>query len=355
MWNQWNMWMKDNRLDAFLISKKENVTYVSGFSGADSFALLMSDGQKIFLTDARYDEQAMKECPDWTVINYRQDHTLASYLGEFLNAHSVTRLAFEAHVVSYQFIQDLTGHLPGIELVPTNNVLEEVRSVKTEYEIQCIAHAASFADRAFEVLLNEIKPGKTEKELAARLEYELTIQGSEGSGFPTILVSGKNSSMPHGIPSDKPIEMGDLITIDFGGCYRGYRSDMTRTIVMGQPTDLQRERYTAVLESQLAGINALADGNKAQDPDTAVREVLRKAELESYYYPGLGHGLGLEIHEIPFLRKSTDLLLRSNQVVTVEPGIYFPGWGGIRIEDTVLITETTPKVLTLAPKDLIIL
>lgn len=353
MWNEWKKWLEQQNIDAFLISKKENVSYVSAFSGADSFALLLRDGRQLFLTDARYDEQAMKECLGWEVINYRKDHTLISFLSEFIRTQSIKSLAFESHVVSYQFMQELTVQCGNVSFRPMNNVLEEVRSVKTEEEIKHVEKAAGFADRAFAVLLNEIKPGRTEKELAARLEYELVLQGSEGSGFPTILVSGKNSSMPHGIPSDKPIEKGDLVTIDFGGCYKGYRSDMTRTLVIGKPTLLQRDRYQAVLESQEAGIAQLIEGHTADLPDSAVREVLKNAHLEDYYYPGLGHGLGLEIHEIPFLRKDAESILKRNQLITVEPGIYFPGWGGIRIEDTVLITANTPKCLTLAPKELI--
>jgi Xaa-Pro aminopeptidase len=342
-------------IDGLLLKDDSNIRYVSGYTGSDAYVLLQEKGN-IFITDARYTEQARLECEGFTVREWKKsDASLEAFIAKNVTELGIRKLGFERSHVSYDFYEKLTGALPDVQCIPTQNIIESLRYIKSTSEVEYIRKAASFADAAFSKILDYIKPGRSEQEVVTELEYYLKKAGSEGIGFPVILVSGKKTSMPHGIPSDKKIGNGDFITIDFGGLYKGYHSDMTRTIAVGKVNDDQKKLYATVKEAQQRGVDALRSGVVGNIPDQKVREVMNRAGYIDHYYPGLGHGLGLDIHEQPFVGIRCNETLQHGCVVTMEPGIYLPDWGGVRIEDTVWVKDTDPEVLTTAPKELIVL
>lgn len=347
--------MVDLQVDAFLIMKEENVRYLSGFTGDESY-LFITPKEQYILTDFRYIEQVQQECPEYKVFQWKRAADFGEEsLKEWIRSFEIEKLGIEKNEMSYGAYLNFTEHLPKIELVPTHGVIEELRYVKNEHEIACIQKAANIADRAFARILDFIKPGMTEKEVTAELEYYMRQEGADGIAFDTILVSGVKTSLPHGKPSDKVIEKGDFVTLDFGALYQGYRSDMTRTIGIGSLTEKQKEIYQMVKEAQLASLQVIKAGVHGKEPDDAARKVFAKKDLNQYFGHGLGHGLGLEIHEEPFMGGYCKMTLQKNHVVTVEPGLYLPNWGGVRIEDTVVVTEEECTILTNSSKELIIL
>jgi len=345
--------LKKRELDAIFLITDANIRYLSGFTGSESFVLLSSKGN-FFITDGRYTEQAENECSEFEVVEWKRDfNSLEKILLELSEKYKLNKIAFEQDHLTYKSYKKLEKELCRIKLVPTEGLVEKVRYIKEEEEIKNIKKAAEIADQAFDKILGFIKPGLTEKRVAYELEYYLNRFGSEGAGFPTILVSGVNTSLPHGIPSDKRIEKGDLVTMDFGGFRQGYPSDMTRTIVVGRADPEQKRIYKLVKEAQQIGLDAIKAGIKGDLPDKKVREIFAREGLEDKFRHGLGHGVGLEIHEPPFMGKTCKDTLREGCIVTVEPGIYMPNWGGVRIEDTVVVTKDGIERLTKSPKDLI--
>ena len=340
-------------LDALLLTADANIRYVTGFTGSESYVLLSFRG-RFFITDGRYTEQAEKECPGFTVIEWKKgSRTVERVLAGLCRKHQLRRIGFEQDRLTYESHRKLSDALSGVELVPTKGVVEDIRYVKDPEEIDCIRKAAEIADRAFDQILRFIRPGLTERRVIYELEYYLNEAGSEGAGFSPILVSGVNTSLPHGIPSDRRIEDGDFVTMDFGACRRGYRSDMTRTVVVGTANFEQKRIYELVREAQQAALDAIGDGVRGTVPDRAARAVFAREGLEREFRHGLGHGVGLEIHEPPFMAKTCTRTLKEGCVVTVEPGLYIPGWGGVRIEDTVVVRKDRPEVLTRSSKELI--
>ena len=347
--------MKEVEIDGLFLTNNSNIRYISGYTGSDAYILVGAD-KKIFITDARYTEQARMECKDFIVLEWKKTEcSLEKFIAGKVYELGIKGLGFERYHISYDLYDRLAMEMPTVEFVPTKSMIESFRYIKREDEIECIRKAASFADIAFEKMLEFIKPGISEIELALELEYYMRKAGSEGPGFQTILISGKKTSMPHGIPSEKKIEYGDLITMDFGGLYNGYRSDMTRTIAVGKVNDEQKKVYNVIKEAQQRGVHALKNGVIGNVPDQHVREVIDQAGFIDKYYPGLGHGVGLDIHEAPFMGIASKDILKSGCVVTVEPGIYIPDWGGVRIEDTVVVNDGEAENLTKASKELIVL
>ena len=239
------------------------------------------------------------------------------------------------------------------ELIPTENIVETLRYVKDKDEIKNTRKACEIADKALEELIPHIKAGVSEIELATRLEYFMKMNGAQNIGFETILISGAKTSLLHGKPSDKIIEKGDFVLIDYGAMYNGYISDTTRTFIVGGASEKQLEIYNLVKEAQNVGVENMKAGVHATIPDAEIRKVVKK--YEDYYYQGIGHGVGRDVHEEPFIGNYGDKIIEEGCIITMEPGIYFPGWGGVRIEDTVLITKNGPERLTKFPKDLMIL
>jgi len=347
--------LKEQNVDGIFLQNDSNIRYISGFTGSDSF-VIVSEGANAFITDSRYTEQAQEECRDFEVIRWRTPAPgLEETIQSICSKHGIKRLAFEREAITYAMYVQLTNGLPEIELVPTSEIVEGLRGVKDEEEIQCISKAAEIADQAFTEILKYIKPGVTERDIERELQYLIKKQGADDIGFPIIVASGKRSSLPHAIPADKKIEKGDFVTLDFGAMYKGYRSDMTRTIVMSEADEKQREIYDIVKSAQAAASAAIKAGMSCKEVDACARDYIANAGYGECFGHGLGHGVGLDIHEEPYFSTKSDKFLEAGNIMTVEPGVYLPSWGGVRIEDTVVVRENGIEVLTKSSKELIII
>jgi Xaa-Pro aminopeptidase len=346
--------MEELSLPAFLSAETSNIRYVSGFTGEEAYLLMV--GQRPFMVaDNRLVDAIAEECPGMKIARWRTPYPpLTEVIGELLENKNIRTLAVEAHRISYRLFKELESRLPQVELLPLSEVVEPLRFVKGPEEIENIRKAASFADKAFQEVLNFIRPGVTEREIARELEYALGKAGSQGTGFATIIASGHHAAMPHAVPSERKIRKGDFIVMDFGGRHNLYPSDMTRTVVVGKASEEQKRLYETVRQSQEAGLRAVREGVSSKVPHLAATEViLQKGYKDACFTYGVGHGVGLEIHEAPFMNATSEVFLERNNVVTVEPGIYVPAWGGVRIEDTLVVTEGEPEILTLSSKELL--
>jgi Xaa-Pro aminopeptidase len=345
--------LKNDGLDGILLVKDSNIRYMSGYTGADSYVVI-SEFARAFITDSRYTEQAEAECDGFDVIKWRHPAAgLEETIQGVCSKYGISKLAFERDKLTYDLFERFSKGIKDIELIPTLGLVEGIRYVKCQEEIDSIKKAAAIADDAFVEILKYIRPGISEKDIERELQYLIKKKGADDIGFPIIVASGKRSSLPHAIPSDKLIESGDFITFDFGAMYKGYRSDMTRTIVVGQATDKQKEIYEIVKAALTAGEQAIKAGVQGNVPDNCARGYISNAGYGDYFGHGLGHGVGLDIHEEPFMSPRCEKVLQIGNVITVEPGIYIPDWGGIRIEDTVLVKEDGVEILTKSSKDLI--
>ena len=340
--------LQNHTLDSVIMLQPENLKYFSGFTGGEG-ALVLTPSRVILWTDSRYIEQAVDECTEKiTVMNH--GGRLAFSAVSVLIEDGAGAVGYERDFMTHSFFESMAQE---DELYFEAVSLQELRAVKETYEIEATRRASRIADMAFAELLPHIRPGVTERQLAALLESKMLLAGSEEKSFDTIVASGKRSSMPHGTATDKEIALGELVTMDFGAVYRGYHSDITRTICIGHADERQKECYDAVLTAQKTALAAIRPGVTGVAVDEAARNILRKYNLNQYFGHGLGHSLGLEIHEEPRLSKFGKDTMRTNMLITDEPGVYIPGWGGIRIEDTVLVTETAGEPLTHAPKEFI--
>lgn len=344
--------MRDHHIDALLVSQPENMRYLSGFTGGEGGCLISHD-RAYLLTDARYTEQAADEAPAFTVID--DERHFADAALSLLDKLSVERLGFEQDFLTYGQVSlyrtTWESDTRAVDLVPLSGVVESLRLVKDAFEIDRIERAARMVDDAFLKILQEIRPGRTERELAWQLENYVRQNGAEGMSFETIVASGPRSALPHGRPTDRMIQTGDFITFDFGAICEGYVSDLTRTVCVGQPSDAQTAIYNAVLEAERRAIDGLQAGLTGGAVDALARDYLTERGYGEQFKHSLGHGIGLFIHESPTLRKNNQDVLQSGMVVTIEPGVYVSGLGGVRIEDDVLIEDSGVRVLTHAPKD----
>lgn len=340
-------------LDGILLIKDSNIRYISGFTGSDSY-VIVSAKARTFITDSRYTEQAEAECSGFDVVRWRSPAPgLMETIQKACEINGIKVLGFEQEKVTYELYEKLAKGLGGVKLVPTSGLVEGIRYVKDEDEIECIRNAAKIADEAFEEILKYIKAGVTEKDIERELQYMIKKKGADDIGFPIIVASGKRSSLPHAIPSDKKIEKGDFVTLDFGAMYKGYRSDMTRTVVVGEADGKQKEIYDIVKAAQAEGEKAIKSGVSGSVPDDSARGYIKNAGYGDFFGHGLGHGVGLDIHEEPFMSFSCEKTLIEGNMITVEPGIYLPDWGGVRIEDTVLVKADGIEILTKSSKELI--
>lgn len=336
-------------VDAFLITKIPNVTYFSGFRG-DSSALFIGKNFRKLITDGRYIEQAAIQSKNFQLV--KQTEGLYKKIVEEIKNSACKKIGIEGLVMTVAEHSYLKKELAGVEFKSVE--LDTLRQIKDATEIENIRRACKIADDAFEKILEVIKPGVREFEVAAELEYFMRRLGSEAAAFTTIVASGWRSSLPHGTATDKKICAGELVTIDFGAIYNGYCSDITRTICVGKASDEQRKIYNLVLDAQLYGLEIITAGKSGKDIDAAVRNRLTAAGYEKFFVHGLGHGVGLEIHEEPRLSKLSKCeKLLPNMIVTDEPGLYIENFGGVRIEDTVLVTSEKAQPLTCSPKNLI--
>ncbi len=347
--------LKSREVDGMLISSVPNVTYLCDFTG-DSSILIVSKNRCMLLTDGRYTEQAQQECPEEIEIfkwlnNKRFGIETYQYVMGVLN---IKKLAFEGQVMTFASYETLRKGLLNTELVNMEGCIEKIRQVKDAAEIEYLKTACQISVRALEIILPLIKEGVTEKELAARLDYHLRDQGADAISFDTIVLTGARTSLLHGKPENHAIEKGDFVLFDFGALYKGYHADISRAFVVGKPDPEQKELYDIIQQAQQAGVMALMPGVSGRRPDEMVRKHIPE-KYSSHYYPGLGHGVGLQIHEEPFIGQASEATLENGMVLTVEPGIYIPGWGGIRIEDTVWINGDAASILTDFPRDLLVL
>lgn len=337
-------------VDGALIVSPESRRYFTGFNASDGFLFITKSGS-VFLTDSRYIEAAKNKIICCEVEE--QKGKLMDYAKRF----NCKVLAVEADRLTVTQLKNLRKALHGIKLttVSTDKIIDSFRAVKNEAEIENICKAQRIAEAAFDHILGFIKVGVTEKEVALELDHYMLSHGADGLSFETIAISGANTSKPHGVPTDKKIEHGDFVTMDYGAVVNGYHSDMTRTVAVGAASDEQKKIYKIVFEAQLAVLRVLKNGVKCSDADKAARDVITEAGYGEYFRHSTGHGVGIEIHEKPFISPKSTAMLRSGNVVTDEPGIYIPGKFGVRIEDMALITENGCKNLTKAPKELIII
>lgn len=346
--------LADQRIDALLVSTPENRRYLSGFTGSAGF-LVISQDHALLATDFRYWEQVKRQSPDFELVKMTQG-TISSWLVPVLERTKPETLAFEASNVSYflhGLLKDGIRKLkPALRprLVPVNDLAESLRIVKDVEELAVITRAVEIADKAYTVVAAQLEPGITERQIAWLLEKSMREQGAESTSFDIIVASGPNAALPHHRPSDKPVQNGEPIVIDMGARVQGYCSDLTRTAFLGKPDETFKRIYDTVLAAQETAISAARAGMTGHDADKLARDVIEKAGHGEQFGHGTGHGVGLAIHENPRVAKNAANELADGMVFTIEPGIYIPGWGGVRIEDIVVLEKGLARDLTKAPK-----
>jgi Xaa-Pro aminopeptidase len=348
-------------LDAVLVTNLLNVRYLTGFTGSNGALLVRTDGADLFGTDGRYTTQAGTQVPD---VELLVDRGTVPALAREAVRRGVGRLGFESHDLTVDGLAALEkvladaadgGAVP--ELASVRRAVEALRAIKDDDEIEALRRACAVADQALAELAAEgaLRPGRTELQVGRELDARMLLLGAEAPSFETIVAAGANSAIPHHRPDATVLGDGDFLKLDFGATVDGYHSDMTRTVVLGHPADWQREIYELVAASQAAGRAALAVGADVVALDAASRDVISAAGHGEHFSHGLGHGVGLEIHEAPSIGPLGAGTLAAGMAVTVEPGVYLPGRGGVRIEDTLIVTDDAPELLTLTSKELLVL
>lgn len=346
--------LRAENLDVLLVTELSHIRYLTGFHCTellDGIAIVTQKEAHLF-TDFRYKEQAKEEV-DFAKIHVGQRNALKDLPDFEPLQENYIKIGFESDHLPHSKVSELKHLFKKAVFIPTTGLIEEQAMVKESSAISKIKGAVKISDKAFERILGMIEPGIREEELAAELEYQMKMLGSEKPAFETIVASGYRSSMPHGVASSKEVEKGDFITFDFGATYQGYTSDITRTVVVGKATKKQKRVYDTVLKAQLKAIRAAKAGITGEKLDKVARDHINKAKFGKYFGHGLGHGIGLLVHEGPRVSPTADNVLEVGNVVTIEPGIYIPDWGGVRIEDDVVIKKNGCTVLNKAPKELI--
>ncbi|MDZ4723626.1 MAG: Xaa-Pro peptidase family protein [candidate division Zixibacteria bacterium] len=343
--------LRAENLDGIIVTHLDYVRYLLGFTGtAGVFAL--TDRTADFLTDSRYAIQAAAEVKNARITIVPSE--VISAIGDLTQLHGKNkRYGYSGDYVTISVRNRLQKALPEAIFIPADSILSELGWVKDSVEIASIKAAVKISDRAFERILSMISPGIRENELSAELEYQMAVLGSERPAFESIVASGHRSALPHGRASAKKIAKGDFITFDFGATVNGYVSDITRTVVLGKATSRQKKIYDTVLRAHLAGIKKVKAGTPAKDVDAACRDIITKAGYGKMFGHGTGHGIGFYIHTGPRVSSLSKDTLKANNVVTIEPGIYIEGWGGVRIEDDVLVTKSGGQPLNRAEKKLL--
>lgn len=340
--------MAEKNIDTFIVFKPENIFYLSGFTSGDDARLVITPNDQYLLTDSRFWEQAQIEAPDWKLVKETTPgfNSIPDLISQAAN------VGIEDHFITYNEYLDLQTEL-GSRLVSADRLIESLRIVKDGQELETLRKSAAISDEVFSDLSVFIKPGMSERQVAGYIAYRLRERGCSKESFDTIAVAGLNAALPHGKPGNRKLAEGDMLTLDFGGFFQSYAGDMTRTVFVGRAASEARDKYMKVLEAQQTGVSMVKAGIRCSDVDKAVRDCLAGYKLDIYFGHGTGHGVGLEIHEEPRLSHFCDTVLRENMVVTVEPGIYIPGWGGIRIEDTVIVRDGGCEIITHTDKGLI--
>jgi Xaa-Pro aminopeptidase len=343
--------MNELSIDALLLTRLVNVRYLTGFTGTNG-QLVVGPDLGVFLTDSRYEDQSKRQVSDLDLEVYAQ--RFSQTLADICRKGGIRRLGFEATGLTFKTWQELDA-IEGVELVPTEDLVERLRWTKDREEIALIERAQEITDEAFERVTTKLVEGITERDAAFELEAAMRDAGADAVGFSTICAFGESAAEPHHGPGDRRLARGDVVKLDFGCRIEGYHSDMTRTVAFGEPDPQLREIHEIVLRAQQAGRDAVRAGARGGDADDAARTLIREAGFGDRFGHSLGHGIGLEVHEGPTLRGGSDDILPEGTVVTVEPGIYVPGLGGVRIEDMVVVEAEGCRALPRSPRDLLIL
>ncbi|GIQ70700.1 aminopeptidase P family protein [Xylanibacillus composti] len=341
--------LDERGLAALWITSPTNRRYLTGFTGSSGYVLVTMD-QALLFSDFRYRTQAPEQAPDFAFIEHgpRITDTLAQVAAE----QKLDRIGFEHEHMTVAQHRQYEETLGSVQWVPAGGIVEELRMIKDEAELKVMQEAADLADRAFEHICTYLRPGLTEQEVALELELFMRKGGASSASFETIVASGERSALPHGVASDRVLKNGEFVKMDFGAYYQGYCSDITRTVALGQPGERHREIYAIVLEAQLHALEEIKPGMTGREADALTRDIIKRYGYSDYFGHGTGHGLGLDIHEAPRLSVGSDTVLKPGMTVTVEPGIYLPEFGGVRIEDDIVITETGCRRLTQSSKEL---
>jgi len=343
--------MRARQVDAVLIQGERNVTWLTGFTG-DSTWLLLTQDSECLISDFRFTTQLEEECAGVAALIRPSNVKLSEAVAGLVRQHRVEKLGCEAHLATAEVLETIRTAVSPTVAESFAWEIEALRAIKDKDEIQAIREAVRLAERGYHYFRSVITPEKTERQLAAELEFALRQFGADGLSFPAIVAVGDRSALPHYRPGENPVSASPILLLDWGACGRsGYRSDLTRTMLTGKADRKFEKVYRTVLEAQLAGIARIAPGLTCGDVDAAAREIIQAAGFGKYFDHGLGHGIGLDVHEGPRLARNVETVLQPGMVVTVEPGIYLPGWGGVRIEDDVLVTRQGCEVLSTVPKD----
>ncbi len=346
---------EQNELDGILITDPYSLRYYTGFQGGEGIALLTA-GEAVLYVDSRYTEAATQEVKEadsgFYVKEFNHDQPLFQLLRKQLQDSGAEKIGFEDRFMTCSTFSKYSKELE-VKMLPLEDLLMKPRQIKSAAELELLRKAEAIGDRAFQHILTVLKPGITELEVAAELEYSMKKNGASGLSFDTIVASGFHSAMPHAIPTDKKLESGDFVTMDFGCIYQGYCSDMTRTVVIGRADEEQRKVYQTVLGAHLRAMEEVRPGMRCMDVDRIARDYIRDAGYGEYFGHGLGHSVGLYIHESPALNTRDETELCPGMIETIEPGIYIPGFGGVRIEDMGVVTETGYETFAKSPKNLI--
>jgi len=342
-----------NNIKGLIVTKPENIYYLTGFSG-EGLALI-TDQKNYIITDFRYVEQAKNQTSGLEIVETKRgaSHFLIAY--ELINDLGLKSIGIESRSLSIKEFDELEAIFKNVTLIKTDGFVEELRIIKDADEIYFIKAAQQITDKAFEHILGYIKPEVSELDLVAELEYFMKKSGSKNTAFETILISGPKTSLPHGVPSERKLQQNDFVTIDFGARFNGYCSDMTRTVIIGKPSKEQLSIYNIVLDAQVRALEMIKPGLKGKEVDDVARKYISDHGYGKNFGHGLGHGVGLEIHEDPRLSPNSEKVLLPGMVVTVEPGIYIENFGGVRIEDMIVLTEKGYENLTHSEKHLICL
>ena len=338
-------------LDGILITNLTNVRYISGFTGSAASCFITPEGQ-YFITDGRYIEQSKSQVKSFDRFIGADSH-LKQIKDNKLNPDGL-KIAFEADHMSYSLYEKMKDLFPNTHWSSTSMILEDLASVKDDYELDCIKTAVEITDNVYEEILPMLRPGYTEKQVANKLVSKYR-EYADGEAYSPIVATGPNGALPHAIPTDREFQKGDFIVIDAAAKYAGYHADMTRTPVVGKATEKHKEIYSIVKEAQQRGCNTAKAGVPCKTVDSATRDYIKEMGYGDYFTHGTGHGLGLEIHTSPRFSSQSDQILQANNVMTIEPGIYLAGWGGVRIEDDVIIGDKGCEILNKTTKDLVVL
>lgn len=344
--------LQEQGLSAMLVASPINRRYLTGFTGSAGYVLITRD-ESYLLTDFRYMTQAPAQAAGFKVVEHGAK--VMDTAKELLAAEGITSLGFEQEHVTYAVFAAYTEQLKPVSLTPVSGLVEELRIFKDSEELKVMQRAADLADATFSHVLNIVETGKTEREIDLQMEMFMRSHGATSSSFDTIVASGERSALPHGVASERVIQGNEFITFDFGALLDGYCSDLTRTIAVGDPDPKLKEIYDIVLEAQLHALDHIKPGMTGRVADALARDIITKYGYGEYFGHSTGHGLGMEVHESPRLSKLSDDVLKPGMVVTVEPGIYLPGLGGVRIEDDIVITETGIHILTSSSKEYTVL